>query len=112
MVFRASWFEVQIWVDFGSDSGVSGTAKTRVSRERGCKNHSFTDPGMWSLLGSILETIWGPKLGLKDHWESLGGPGVPTWVSKMEVSFGMVFVVPPGRLLFPRVGRGGPRKPD
>ena len=72
MVFRASWFEVQIWVDFGSDSAGSGTAKTRVSRERGCLFHIFTDPGIWSLLGSILDIILGPKLGRNDQVETLG----------------------------------------
>ena len=85
MVFRASWFEVQIWVDFGSDSGGSGTVKTRFSRERGCKNHSFTDPGIWSLLGSILDIILVQKLGRNEQVETLG------WYLKAEkANFGVL----------------------
>ena len=73
MVFRASWFEVQIWVDFGSDSGGSGTAKTRFSRERGCQNHIFTDPGIRSLLGSILDIILDQNWEEMTKWRPLGG---------------------------------------
>ena len=36
-------FKVTFLDDFRSDSGVSGTGKTSVSLERGCKNKVFTE---------------------------------------------------------------------
>jgi hypothetical protein len=56
-------FKVTFLDDFRSDSGVLGTLKTSIWRERGCKNKYFTEVGIMMILGSILEVTLGAKGG-------------------------------------------------
>ena len=53
MFFRASCFQATFWNDFWSDVWGVGTGKMRLSPERGCKIHIFTDSGFLSA-GALL----------------------------------------------------------
>ena len=67
-------------------------AKTTFSCERGCKTHIFTEAGILSIWGSILEVILEQKMA--PNWEcgSLWGSSDAKWGSKMEVCFLVVFL--------------------
>ena len=70
-VFSDVCFKVTFLDDFRSDSGVPGTLKTSIWRERGCKNQFFTEIGILMILGSVLEVILEAKGGLGPHFERL-----------------------------------------
>ena len=58
-----------------------GVAKTVVSFERGCQNHTFTETGISSILGFILEVILEAKTIPKWKCGSLWGSGGGKWGS-------------------------------
>ena len=55
--FVQDCFRITFLGDFRPDSGRLGTAKTGVSRWRGCKNQVFMDVGFLKVWGSVWETF-------------------------------------------------------
>ena len=56
-------------------------AKTVVSCERGCQNHTFTEIGISSIVGFIWEVILEAKMIQKWKCGSLWGSSVGKWGS-------------------------------
>ena len=56
-------------------------AKTVVWCERGCQNHTFTETGISSILGFVLEVILEAKMIQKWKCGSLWGSSVGKWGS-------------------------------
>ena len=63
----------------------------RLSLERGCKNHIFTEDGFLSTLGSILEVILASKMVPNRQCASRWVSSDAKWGSEMEVCFLAVF---------------------